>query len=171
MPQARNEPGNQLGEGDPSNRHGSDPRTPQNGRRDFDVTAHCGPIGPNPAVRTYAVADAGVGTTLTYHLYLPSTAPTGIQAKAYVSDSGWNQTFGPAVDLLPGWNVVSWTVPATVPVPPKALGIQILNHPGRLGSVYMDDVAWWAAGYPYINPCLAVLHKQGDAGRVGVRRG
>jgi len=96
----------------------------------------------SPAARTYATTGAGKGTTITYHVYLPSWAPNGLQVEPYVSNNLWQQTFGPATSLLPGWNVVQWTVPSTVSTPLQAIGIQVNNGPGWSGSVYLDDVAW-----------------------------
>lgn len=56
-----------------------------------------------PAARTQAMTGAGPGTTITYHLYVPSWAPAGLQAMPYVSNNAWAQTFSAAVDLTYGW--------------------------------------------------------------------
>jgi mannan endo-1,4-beta-mannosidase len=95
-----------------------------------------------PAARTMTTTGAGPGRVLTYHVYVPSSAPTGLQAEAYVSNAAWQQTFGPAVNLSHGWNVVTWTVPSGVSTPLQAVGIQINDGPGYSGPVYLDDVAW-----------------------------
>jgi hypothetical protein len=95
-----------------------------------------------PAARTQTTTGAGSGATITYHVYVPSSAPAGLQAEAYVSNNSWQQTFGPALALSHGWNVVTWTVPPGVSAPLQAVGIQINNGPRYTGPVYLDDVAW-----------------------------
>jgi mannan endo-1,4-beta-mannosidase len=95
-----------------------------------------------PAARTVITTGAGPGSTITYHLYVPSSAPNGLQAEAYVSNNSWQQTFGPAINLGDGWNTVTWHVPGRVSTPLQALGIQVNDGPGYSGPVYVDDVAW-----------------------------
>jgi mannan endo-1,4-beta-mannosidase len=95
-----------------------------------------------PAARTQSTAGASPGSRITYHLYVPSSAPAGVQAEPYVSNQAWQQTFAPATNLAPGWNVVTWTVPAGVSTPLQAVGIQLNDGPGYGGPVYLDDVAW-----------------------------
>jgi hypothetical protein len=95
-----------------------------------------------PAARTMATGGAGVGSMLTYHVYVPAAAPAGLQAEAYASNSAWQQTFGPAVNLSHGWNTVIWQVPSGISTPLQAVGIQINNGPGYSGPVYLDAVAW-----------------------------
>ncbi len=95
-----------------------------------------------PALRTYATTGAAPGSTITYHVYLPAGAPAGLQAEAYVSNPSWQQTFGPPANLAAGWNSLAWTVPAGVPTPFQAVGIQINNGPGWSGTAYVDDVSW-----------------------------
>ena len=95
-----------------------------------------------PAARTTVTTGASAGTKITYRLYLPANAPTTLQAQPYVSNNAWQQTFGTAVILTYGWNVVSWTVPSGVTSPLQAVGVQINNGGGYSGPVYLDDVAW-----------------------------
>ncbi|MEA2371028.1 MAG: mannan endo,4-beta-mannosidase [Solirubrobacteraceae bacterium] len=95
-----------------------------------------------PAARTLASAGAGPGRMITYHVYLPSGAPSGVQAVPYVSNSGWQQTFAPATSLAHGWNVVTWIPPPGVAMPLKAVGLQINDGPGYTGVLYLDDVSW-----------------------------
>jgi hypothetical protein len=95
-----------------------------------------------PAARTQSTDGAKAGTTITYHVYLPASAPAGVQAMPYVSNTAWQQTFAAATALAHGWNVVSFTVPAGVAVPLQAVGIQVNDGPGYSGPVYLDDVAW-----------------------------
>ncbi|HEY5196575.1 MAG TPA: cellulase family glycosylhydrolase [Solirubrobacteraceae bacterium] len=95
-----------------------------------------------PAAGTMSTTGAGTGSTITYHLYVPSAAPAGLQAEAYVSNSTWVQTFGPALNLAHGWNVLTWTVPAGISTPLQAIGIQIDDGVGYNGPVYLDDVVW-----------------------------
>jgi hypothetical protein len=95
-----------------------------------------------PAARTVATTGAGPGSTITYHVYVPASAPTGLQAEAYVSNRAWQQTFAAAINLNHGWNIVTWKVPTGISTPLQAVGIQINNGPGYGGPVYLDDVAW-----------------------------
>jgi mannan endo-1,4-beta-mannosidase len=95
-----------------------------------------------PAARTQSTAGAGPGSKITYHLYVPASAPAGLQAEPYVSNQAWQQTFAPAASLGPGWNAVTWAVPSGVSMPLQAVGIQLNDGPGYRGPVYLDDVAW-----------------------------
>jgi hypothetical protein len=96
----------------------------------------------DPAARTTTTTGAGPGTTVTYHVDVPPSAPVGLQAEAYVSDNAWMQSFGSPVDLSQGWNVLTFTVPAGIATPLQAVGIQINNPAGYAGPVYLDDVTW-----------------------------
>ncbi|HEV3000347.1 MAG TPA: cellulase family glycosylhydrolase [Solirubrobacteraceae bacterium] len=95
-----------------------------------------------PAARVRTTTGAGPGTTISYHVYKPSGAPSSVTAKPYLSNGSWANTFGADVPLQTGWNTVFFTVPAGTSTPLQAIGLQINNGSGWTGSVYLDNVAW-----------------------------
>jgi len=95
-----------------------------------------------PAARVRTTTSAGPGTTIAYHVYKPSGAPSSVTAKPYVSNNGWANTFGSDVALQTGWNTVFFTVPAGTTTPLQAIGLQINNGSGWTGSIYVDNIAW-----------------------------
>jgi hypothetical protein len=60
---------------------------------------------------------------------------------AFVSNSGWSNSYGPETPLTAGWNTVTSTVPAGTAGPLQAIGLQIADH-GWTGALYVDSVAW-----------------------------
>jgi hypothetical protein len=96
------------------------------------------------ALVTPAVGTAAPGSTMTMHVYEPSGAPTGLTAAPFVVDQTAGQTLGTAVGLVPGWNLITWTIPATVSAPVGSIGLQLADAPQWAGTLYLDGVAWGA---------------------------
>jgi hypothetical protein len=94
-----------------------------------------------PAVRMRATNGAFPGTTVTFRVYRPPSAPATVGVIPFVSDSGWVNRYGPETSLAAGWNTVTFTVPSTATAPLQAIGLQLAHH-GWAGSLYVDSVAW-----------------------------
>ena len=110
------------------------------GYRSLQLSLCCG--AGWPAARTRTTTGAGPGTTIVFHVYRLGNAPGSVQAKPYVSNNGWSNTFGPDMNLKYGWNELEWTIPAGVSTPLQAIGLQINNGGGYSGNVYLDDARW-----------------------------
>lgn len=95
-----------------------------------------------PAARMRTTTAAVAGTTVTFRVYRPASAPATVGVIPYVSNSGWSNAYGPEAPLtVAGWNTVTYTVPAGTAAPLQAIGLQIADH-GWTGSLYVDAVAW-----------------------------
>lgn len=108
------------------------------GSRSLKLTV---PSGGWPAARMRTTTGALPGTTITWRVFRPPTAPASVGVIPYVSDLGWSNAYGPERALASGWNAVTLTVPAGTSSPLQALGLQIADR-GWSGSLYVDDVAW-----------------------------
>ncbi len=93
-------------------------------------------------VATSATGGAGPGSTITYHLYLPSDAPSDVAAAPYVLGGSGLRPLGASTPLLPGWNVLQWTIPRSISEPLRSIGVEINNQPRLTGLLLLDDVSW-----------------------------
>ncbi len=86
-----------------------------------------------------ALSDLGVGSVVTYYVYVPAGAP--LKARPYVVDGSYDERFAAdKTTLTPGeWTQVSLTVPSVDIL--RYLGIEI-DDPGWTGTVYLDAVSW-----------------------------
>lgn len=92
---------------------------------------------------TSATAGAGGGTTVTFHVYVSSIAPTGaIVAAPFVTGRSDRLAADSPITLLAGWNVVQWTIPHSVLAPLRELGIEIGNRLGWQGPLFVDSIGW-----------------------------
>jgi len=92
---------------------------------------------------TSATAGAADGTTVTYHVYVSSIAPPrAIVAAPFVTDRSGLLAADRPITLLPGWNVVQWTIPKSVTTPLRKLGIEIGNRLGWPGPLFLDSIGW-----------------------------
>ncbi|MEA2231829.1 MAG: mannan endo,4-beta-mannosidase [Solirubrobacteraceae bacterium] len=94
-----------------------------------------------PAARMRTTTGATAGTTITFRVYRPASAPANLGVLPFVSDSGWANSYGPETSLAAGWNTVTYTVPTGVRAPLQAIGLQVADH-GWAGSLYVDNVVW-----------------------------
>jgi len=100
------------------------------------------PSGGWPAARMRPTTGAVAGTTVTFRVYRPASAPATVGVIPYVSNSGWSNSYGPEQLLtVAGWNTVTYAVPAGTAVPLQAIGLQVADH-GWSGALYVDAVAW-----------------------------
>ena len=85
------------------------------------------------------VSGVGPGTTVSYHVW----APAGVAASVapILFDSGWHASVLPGQQLQPGWNTVSFAVPATTDGV-NELGLQVNDGAGWAGRLVLDDVDW-----------------------------
>jgi mannan endo-1,4-beta-mannosidase len=91
---------------------------------------------------TSATRGAEGGSTITYHVYVPSFAPNALEAVPYVLDRLGHHPTAPSQNLLPGWNVVQWTIPRGSSVPLRSVGLEIDNRLRWKGPLLLDDVSW-----------------------------
>ena len=92
---------------------------------------------------THATAGAGARTTVTYHVYVSSIAPPGaLVAAPFVTGQSGRLTADSPIKLLPGWNVVQWTIPSSISTPLRKLGIEIGNRLGWGGPLFLDSIGW-----------------------------
>jgi hypothetical protein len=78
------------------------------------------------------------------YVYLPSGAPTNLQARIYIQNSNWSDVLGPWVTLTPGsWTEVSFT-PTDTNVPYRRFGVHIQGTTSTSwsGYIYVDSVRW-----------------------------
>jgi hypothetical protein len=92
-----------------------------------------------PAIQRNAPAGLSSGQQVTYWLYVPAGS-TLSNVQPYAADLGWNDVFTPAVQLAPGWNKVTWTVPAVNGI--SAIGMIFSDDSGWNGQITLDDVGW-----------------------------
>jgi mannan endo-1,4-beta-mannosidase len=94
-----------------------------------------------PAARMRATNGAFPGTTITFRVYRPPSAPANVGVIAFVSDAGWVNRYGAEMGLAAGWNSVTFAVPAAATGPLQAIGLQLAHH-GWAGSLYVDSISW-----------------------------
>ncbi|GAA3576286.1 MULTISPECIES: hypothetical protein [Kribbella] len=87
----------------------------------------------------------GVGSVVTFKMYLPASANHPIEAKGYVTDGNngsFIERFGQHIVLTPGaWNTFTLTIPAVTSI--EGIGVEV-DNPGWTGAVYLDAVSWTA---------------------------
>lgn len=87
----------------------------------------------------------GVGSVVTFKVYLPTTANHPVEAKGYVTDSNhgvYKERFGQFVVLKKGtWNTIKLTIPKVTSI--VWIGVEV-DNPGWKGPVYLDGVSWTA---------------------------
>jgi hypothetical protein len=87
----------------------------------------------------------GVGSVVTFRVYLPSNANHPVEAKGYVTDGNrgvYKERFGPFVVLKRGaWNTIKLTIPRVTSI--VYIGLEV-DNPGWKGAVYLDGVSWTA---------------------------
>jgi hypothetical protein len=93
-------------------------------------------------VRPVTNTTIAAGTTMTYHVYLPSLAPPGMQAQAYIESRDGKERLGQPRPLLPGWNVLRWTLARSTALSLRSVGIRIDSAPAWRGIVFLDDIGW-----------------------------
>jgi hypothetical protein len=101
-------------------------------------------LAPSPAldrIRTANTAGLAPGSTVEWHVNLPSGSPDHPSVYPYVRAVGGQLTETPSTRLEPGWNTVTWTVPSAAPAPfgQAGLGVRGVTAPG---TIYVDDPAW-----------------------------
>ena len=99
------------------------------------------PSGGWPAVRMRNTAGAVAGTTITFRVFRPASAPASVGVIPFVSNNGWSNSPGSERSLASGWNTVTYTVPAGTTGPLQAIGLQIADR-GWTGALYLDAIAW-----------------------------
>jgi mannan endo-1,4-beta-mannosidase len=90
---------------------------------------------------TSAISGARSGTTITFHVYVSSIAQR-IDAAPFIVDRPSDRVEAHLTKLLPGWNVVQWTIPRRLPTPLRELGLAIDNPLGFSGPLFLDNVSW-----------------------------
>jgi len=110
------------------------------GRRSLALSLRTG--AHSAIAATAATGGAEAGRTITYHVYVPSLAPRPLEAVPYLSDRLSKHPRAPSINLLPGWNVVRWTIPRGVSMPLRAIGLGISNRLGLGVLLFLDDVGW-----------------------------
>ncbi|MFI5710583.1 hypothetical protein [Kribbella sp. NPDC051620] len=87
----------------------------------------------------------GVGSVVTFKMYLPASANHPIEAKGYVTDGNngsFIERFGQHIVLTPGaWSTFTLTIPAVTSI--EGIGVEV-DNPGWTGAVYLDAVTWTA---------------------------
>ncbi len=94
------------------------------------------------SVQTHATSGAGGGSTFTYHVYVPSTAPEGLLIQPYVTGPSGQQVLAAETALTTGWNLIQFTAPTLVSGPLRAIGVLIDNPRNWRGVLFLDDVSW-----------------------------
>jgi hypothetical protein len=114
------------------------------GGRSLALTLAPGSGGPQ--IATAAATGVGAGTTVTFHVDEPSTAGPGISVAPFVTDARGTETSAAATALARGWNIVTWTVPASFAGAAATLGLRVEGNPTAASALYVDQVAWTPAG-------------------------
>jgi hypothetical protein len=85
-------------------------------------------------------APAGLtpGSTVTYLIDNPSGG--SVSVLPYGQDSTWAVHFAPATSLAPGWNTVTWKVPAESGL--AAIGLQVNDSSAFTGTLTFASAAW-----------------------------
>ncbi|HLX89300.1 MAG TPA: cellulase family glycosylhydrolase, partial [Acidimicrobiales bacterium] len=91
---------------------------------------------------TQGLTSVAGGTTVTYAVDNPSGA--AVQIVPFAQDSAWTVHFAPARTLGPGWNTVTWVVPAETGV--NAIGLQINDPANWSGQLVLGWAAWNSSG-------------------------
>lgn len=85
----------------------------------------------------------GIGSVVTYKVYLPAGANHPVEAKGYVTDGNngsYIERFGQFKVLTPGqWTTLTLTIPQVTSI--EYIGIEV-DNPGWTGAVYLDAVSW-----------------------------
>jgi hypothetical protein len=93
-----------------------------------------------PGIETRSgLAGLNGGMTVTFHIFSPPNNG-GIVVTPYAFDDRWNFYHGGDTALAPGWNTVTWQLPAMTGV--KGLGFQINNWRNWRGRLALDAVSW-----------------------------
>jgi hypothetical protein len=78
------------------------------------------------------------GTTVTFHVF--NSGMSGITALLFAYDEVWIPFFGSGVALQPGWNTMTYLIPAAFHVV-NGIGLQVnLSNP-QTGSLYLDAIS------------------------------
>ncbi|HZE07097.1 MAG TPA: cellulase family glycosylhydrolase, partial [Solirubrobacteraceae bacterium] len=114
---------------------------------------------------TSGIAGVGPGTSVTYHVWAPSGVQAGVSP--VVADTNWNVTVLGAQSLQPGWNTVTFTVPAEINGV-RELGLQVDGSTAWSGRLVLDDVTWHN---PALDPAARFDFENASADGWGVRWG
>jgi hypothetical protein len=78
------------------------------------------------------------GTTVTLHVF--NAGVTGITVFPFAYNELWIPAFGSGVSLQPGWNLVTYVIPATFRAV-NGIGLQINISSPQTGSLYLDAIS------------------------------
>jgi len=78
------------------------------------------------------------GSTVTFHVYSPSSGSAGIQP--YACDGSWNENYVANTALAAGWNTITWKIPSQSGL--NCIGFQINDDNGWSGRLALDAVTW-----------------------------
>jgi hypothetical protein len=81
----------------------------------------------------------GPGAIVTYRVWAPAAVSAGVSPMLF--DSGWHATVLASRQLEPGWNTLTFTVPAAL-AGVNVLGLQVNDGSGWSGRLVLDDVSW-----------------------------
>ena len=84
------------------------------------------------------LSGVGPGATVSYRVWAPAGVSAGLAPMVF--DSNWNVTVLSAQQLAPGWNTVTFTIPAVNGV--RTLGLQVNDGTNWQGRLVLDDVTW-----------------------------
>jgi hypothetical protein len=111
------------------------------------------------------VSGVGPGTVVTYKVWAPSGVAAGVSPILY--DSGWHASVLANQTLQPGWNTVTFAIPATTNGV-NVLGLQVNDGTNWAGRLVLDDVTW--RGQP-LDPAARFDFEDGTAQGWGVSWG
>jgi hypothetical protein len=78
------------------------------------------------------------GATVTLHVFNPNM--TGVVVFPFAYNQLWIPAFGSGVQLLTGWNTVTYPIPAAFTAV-NGIGLQVDNSGSQTGTLYLDAVA------------------------------
>lgn len=78
------------------------------------------------------------GTTVTLHVF--NSGMSGITALPFAFNEVWIPSFGSGVALQPGWNAMTYVIPATFHAV-NGIGLQVNVSSPQTGSLYLDAVS------------------------------
>jgi hypothetical protein len=78
------------------------------------------------------------GTTVTLHVF--NSGMSGINALPFAYNEGWIPSFGSGIALQPGWNTITYVIPATFHAV-NGIGLQVNISSPQTGALYLDAVS------------------------------